>query len=377
MSLAAGAAALTPPLQTRSDSGFVLLTTQTSPTALSSPHRSTHLPLPRPRFLPLLQLTAILDFAVTLWLGLRVGLARLPVSAVVLNSARPVAVVAVASSRNVREYGPVIIGQVMVRSQVPLLALLAMTDIASRLQVSALVLLFRLNEVVQTSNTIASPKLPATRNYAETATSPTFFHRLFNPVTVWYLSSFAFSLLHYALFVIFVGIRRRRNPLAGRMRRSSTWGEQRWEGREESVAAGSEAGESRGSERERLLSAEEEDLETAYGEASGGDDSSELGASSDDEDDIIDVPKRGGELRNRASRASLLSARNAGGNAAEVRARVASGPGLRASRNYGSINSLGACASLRSLHMGRRADPVAACSRNLSFWRRCPIRSSV
>ncbi|BGO90274.1 hypothetical protein NBRC10512_004795 [Rhodotorula toruloides] len=319
MSLAAGAAALTPPLQTRSDSGFVLLTTQTSPTALSSPHRSTHLPLPRPRFLPLLQLTAILDFAVTLWLGLRVGLARLPVSAVVLNSARPVAVVAVASSRNVREYGPVIIGQVMV---------------------SALVLLFRLNEVVQTSNTIASPKLPATRNYAETATSPTFFHRLFNPVTVWYLSSFAFSLLHYALFVIFVGIRRRRNPLAGRMRRSSTWGEQRWEGREESVAAGSEAGESRGSERERLLSAEEEDLETAYGEASGGDDSSELGASSDDEDDIIDVPKRGGELRNRASRASLLSARNAGGNAAEVRARVASGPGLRASRNYGSINSL-------------------------------------
>ncbi|BGP01428.1 hypothetical protein NBRC10513v2_002382 [Rhodotorula toruloides] len=321
MSLAGAGAAAVPPLNTRSDSGFVLLTTQTSPAALSSPHpshRSTHIPLPRPRFLPLLQVAAILDFAVTFWLGLRVGLARLPVSAVVLNLARPVAVVAVASSRNVREYGPVIIGQVMV---------------------SALVLLFRLNELVQTSTMPSSPKQPAITTHIETATSPTFLHRLFNPVAIWYLTSFAFSLLHYALFVIFVGIRRRRNPLAGRMRRSSTWGEQRWEGREESVAAGSEIGESRGSERERLLSADEADFEVEGGEASGEDDSSEFGASSEDEDDIIDVPKPGGELRNRASRASLLSARNVGG-AAEVRARTASGPGLRASRNYGSINSL-------------------------------------
>lgn len=102
-----------PPLQTRSDSGFVLLTTQTSPAPVS-PHRSqAHVPLPRPRLLPLLQLAAVADFAMTLWLGLRVGLARLPVSAVVLNLARPVAVGVVESSRNVRQYGPVIIGQVM------------------------------------------------------------------------------------------------------------------------------------------------------------------------------------------------------------------------------------------------------------------------
>ncbi|PRQ78064.1 hypothetical protein AAT19DRAFT_9132 [Rhodotorula toruloides] len=351
MSLAGAGAAAVPPLNTRSDSGFVLLTTQTSPAALSSPHpshRSTHIPLPRPRFLPLLQVAAILDFAVTFWLGLRVGLARLPVSAVVLNLARPVAVVAVASSRNVREYGPVIIGQVMVRSRAPYFAPPGIANVASRSQVSALVLLFRLNELVQTSTMPSSPKQPAITTHIETATSPTFLHRLFNPVAIWYLTSFAFSLLHYALFVIFVGIRRRRNPLAGRMRRSSTWGEQRWEGREESVAAGSEIGESRGSERERLLSADEADFEVEGGEASGEDDSSEFGASSEDEDDIIDVPKPGGELRNRASRASLLSARNVGG-AAEVRARTASGPGLRASRNYGSINSLGACASLRTL----------------------------
>lgn len=210
-------------------------------------------------------------------------------------------------------------------------------------QVSVLVLLFRLNELVQTSGVPTPSTQPTSR---DDATLPPFLHRLLNPTSVWYLSSFAFSLLHYALFVIFVGIRRRRNPLAGRMRRSSTWGEQRWEGREESVAAGSETGESRGSERERLLSPNEEDLGHEGAETGDEGGSSESGASSEDEDDIIDVPKRGGELRNRASRASLLSARNAGGTAPEIRARAASGPGLRASRGYGSINSLGACESV-------------------------------
>ncbi|BGP23449.1 hypothetical protein JCM10295v2_002345 [Rhodotorula toruloides] len=316
MPLAAGEAAAVPPLQTHSDSGFVLLATQTSPAAHASPHashRSTHITLPRPRFLPLLQLAALLDFAVTLWLSLRVGLARLPASAVALNLARPVLVTVVDSSQDVREYGPLIIGQVMV---------------------SALVLLFRLNELVQTSSIPTSPpRQPTTIPRTGDATPPTFLHRLLNPISIWYFSSFAFSLLHYALFVIFVGIRRRRNPLAGRMRRSSTWGEQRWQGREESVPAGSETGESRANERERLLSGDEEEFGDG-GEASEGDDSSDFAASSEDEDDIIDVPKRGGELRNRTSRASLLSARYVGGTAADVRARVASGPGLRASRNY-------------------------------------------
>ncbi|BGP14315.1 hypothetical protein JCM10213v2_002262 [Rhodosporidiobolus nylandii] len=63
------------------------------------------------------------------------------------------------------------------------------------------------------------------------------------------------------------------------------------------------------------------------------------GSSSEDEDDIIDIPRHPGEstLRNRTSRMSLWSAREGSGNpSSPERERV----GLRASKRFGSMRSL-------------------------------------
>ncbi|POY76759.1 hypothetical protein BMF94_0008 [Rhodotorula taiwanensis] len=351
---------LVPPLDARptaSDSGFVLLTTATDDSAdREAPvHRSrgeasavphltarTTTTLPRPRCWPLLSIAALTDSIVTFALALRVPIETLPKSAVVINLARSVVVGTVVVSPRIREFGPVILAQ---------------------LAVSALVLLFRLNELVQTNAVFAGPSVGLQEDHAR---------KLLNPTTEWYLSSFLFSCLHWLLFVTFVGVRRTRNPLAGRMKRSSTWGEQRWEGTQETINPEYEDGSI------RTLSSRGHRYQNSHGSAStsaalslGIDNEGETGVpeeydsadeldnvSSDDEDehenDIIDVPRRytgggltrsvSGPLRHRRSRASLLSTSSStrrseeGRPATSPRNRVASGLGLV--RNYGSINSI-------------------------------------
>ncbi|GJN87325.1 hypothetical protein Rhopal_000273-T1 [Rhodotorula paludigena] len=308
-------------------SDFLLLTTQTSP--LLSPHAP--IPLPRPRFLGVLLGAAVLDFAVTLYLALCVPVSDLPASAVAINLARPFVVAAAVSTKRAREMGPVMLGQATV---------------------SALVLLFRLNELVQT-NAIPSPSPHSL--FQLPFRLPHLPANVLNHVTLWYLVSFAFSLLHYALFAIFVGVRRRRNPFVergpGGMRRSSTWGEQRWDGRTELVPGTGSVRSSRasGDDDDGLLVADAfEGGYSSAAEGSGDEDGTGLDSSleSEDEDDIIDIPRKqggaGGSLRRRASRLSLRSpllapapedAQRSGGPGQRP-------PGLRASRNYGSINSL-------------------------------------
>ncbi|GAA5923904.1 hypothetical protein JCM10213_004442 [Rhodosporidiobolus nylandii] len=338
---AAPASPGSPSRSPHNSSDFVLLTTERSPLLPSSPRPPPHLSastLARPRFWWLLELTCVLDSAVTLSAGLAVPLSALPRSAVALALARPVFVASVVGSRRVRECGVLMVAQVLV---------------------SLLVLLYRVNELVQRSAT--PPPSLSPLPYALSRISPTFGH-LLNPTSRWYFISFAFSLLHYALFAIVVGVRRRRNPFAGRaggMRRSGAWVEQRWEGREEAVpsAGGRGRTHSRASRASAPLSSEgsvpamgspqgdtpaspgevEEELDT---EGEDLDAEAELdGSSSEDEDDIIDIPRHPGEstLRNRTSRMSLWSAREGSGNpSSPERERV----GLRASKRFGSMRSL-------------------------------------
>ncbi|GAA5998212.1 uncharacterized protein JCM10292_001045 [Rhodotorula paludigena] len=306
-------------------SDFLLLTTQSSP--LLSPHAP--IPLPRPRFLGVLLGAAVLDFAVTLYLALCVPVSDLPASAVAINLARPFVVAAAVSTKRAREMGPVMLGQATV---------------------SALVLLFRLNELVQT-NAVPSPPSPTL--FPLPFRLPHLPANVLNHVTLWYLVSFAFSLLHYALFAIFVGVRRRRNPFVGRgpggMRRSSTWGEQRWDGRTElvpgtgSVRSSDAAGDD---DEARLAAGVSEGGYSSAAAASGDEEGSGLDSSleSEDEDDIIDIPRHhggaGGSLRQRTSRSSLCSPLLAPEDAQRSGGLGQRPPGLRASRNYGSINSL-------------------------------------
>lgn len=225
-------------------------------------------------------------------------------------------------------------------------------------------LLFRLNELVQTNAAFSPPS-----SIGDAATAAADF---LNPTTEWYLASFGWSCLHYLLFAAFVGFTRERNPLAGRMKRSSTWGEQGWEGtqvavdgatlagsiRSRSSVSGGRAGSDAGGR------APVGDGEYAYsgspeeGSATGSD----LDGSSseeDDENDIVDVPRqyRGGgltaatsTLRHRSSYASFLRVRGPAqadpALSTSPRSRLASG--LGAVRNYGSINSLGKSSCARA-----------------------------
>ncbi|GAA5975866.1 hypothetical protein JCM10908_005308 [Rhodotorula pacifica] len=320
-------------------SDFVLLTTAAAAEARPAtneserPHldRFTRSVLPRPRFLPVLQGAAVLDLISTVVLALRVPIKALPPSTVAINLARSVVVGSVVSSARVRELGPVILAQ---------------------LAVTALVLLFRLNELVQTNAAFSPPS----------ARAPTFL----NPTTEWYLASFAFSSLHYVLFAAFIGFTRERNPLAGRMKRSSTWGEQRWEGtqvpvdtRATSVTGSVSSDGDRGNASS--FSHRGSDIRDASVHSDNGDEEDATGASDrdlhdfssdsdfDDENDIVDVPRRyhgGGltaatsTLRNRASYASLASTTGHPGAESSTSPRKRTTSGLGVVRNYGSINSL-------------------------------------
>ncbi|GAA5917475.1 hypothetical protein JCM5296_004726 [Sporobolomyces johnsonii] len=331
---------------TSSSSDFVLLTTSSPLLAPHAPPHSTHVPLPHPRYQPLLQLAALADFAFVLAYGATVPLSSLPKSAVALSLARSVVVGAAVSSSRVREMAPVLMGQVMV---------------------SALVLLFRINELVQT-NSLASPSTPSPSRVPVSvpssspspAPSPAPaaipLSHLLNPTTLWYLSSFLFSLVHYVLYLFFVGVRRRRNPFVGRggggglrRRLQSEWGEQRWEGREESVGRPGSVRSARSGQEEEVGEEEEEEgflpgaeeAGEAYDEAfdEEGEEEDDLSSSSEDDDDIIDIPRvLGGTLRSRTSRASLLS--TSPGARSRLEEPMARPQGLRASKGYGSIKSL-------------------------------------
>ncbi|GAA5913341.1 hypothetical protein JCM6882_004093 [Rhodosporidiobolus microsporus] len=349
------------PVRTRTNdsSDYVLLSHERSPLlppSTTSPHPlASTTPLPRPRFIWVLQFACAVDLLVVLLTGAAVPLSALPKSAVGLSVARPVFVAAVVSSKRVRAMGPLLLGQIMV---------------------SLLVLLYRVNELVQRSSTLSlllsfHPSsvslLPSLQLHL-----PALTH-LLNATTRWYLLSFLFSLLHYALFAIFVGVRRRRNPFAGGvagrgMRRSATWGEQEWVGREEVVGVPtlarsrtrtfSRTSRGLGSGSDGAMSVAEGETDAAEGEIEeeleddNDDERTDLddteASSSEDEDDIIDIPRNGavgggaGALRNRASRASLLSVRGGGeGRSPPLSPPDAERPpGLRASRGFGSVRSL-------------------------------------
>ncbi|GAA6005780.1 hypothetical protein JCM11491_004007 [Sporobolomyces phaffii] len=320
-----------------SSSEFLLLTTDPSTALLAHP---SSIPLAPPRFRLVLQVAAVLDLVTVLGYGSRVPLSELPPSAIVINSTRSLVVLAAVSSRRVREHAPVLLAQLIV---------------------SALVLLYRFNELIQTSSSLALPPVFAS-------------HRLLNRISIWYGASFAWAVAHYILFVLFIGVGKRRNPFverppngarrhSSRRRRRSTWNEHRWEGRQESVSATTRPGvrsnslsqEGRGERDEGHRSPGNNEDEAEEGFLSGGDDdedddedaqsagsdSFDLDSSeeeSDDDDDLIDIPKPGhsnATLRNRASRASLLSL---------PAQPVSRENALQASRNYGSMRSL--CASL-------------------------------
>lgn len=96
-----------------SSSDYLLLTTDSTP--LLSSTSSIAIPLPPPRFRPLLQLAAVLDLSFTLIYGVtQLELSKLPASAISLNLARPIIVLWAVSTVRVREMAPVLLGQVIV-----------------------------------------------------------------------------------------------------------------------------------------------------------------------------------------------------------------------------------------------------------------------
>lgn len=84
--------------------------------ATRAPHPSPSAPtrLARPRFLPVLQIAALLDLVSTVGLALRVPIKTLPPSTVAINFARSLIVGGVVSSPRVREFGPAILAQLAV-----------------------------------------------------------------------------------------------------------------------------------------------------------------------------------------------------------------------------------------------------------------------
>lgn len=110
-----------PPASPRSSSDFVLLTTADAlhRELATRPHLDSESPsaptrLARPRFLPVLQLAALLDLVSTVGLALRVPLKTLPPSTVAINLARSLVVGVAVSSPRVRELGPMILAQLAV-----------------------------------------------------------------------------------------------------------------------------------------------------------------------------------------------------------------------------------------------------------------------
>ncbi|GAA6064759.1 hypothetical protein JCM10212_002310 [Sporobolomyces blumeae] len=222
-----------------SSSGYVLLTTTPMTPRADElvplldgppPPRASHQPPQRRRRRREVQValcvSALVDLAWSLlypWLlDPRVGAhdQSVPWSSVVLNSVRPVSVLACAVSGPtvLERCGPVILGQTIL---------------------AALVLLYRLNELVQrSSSSSTATSVPTTldvdldpvmsirtvqqqqRRQAQeegggrgpdVPPGPGEAARWYdNPITAWYVACFALSLVHYVLFLSLVGIERRR-----------------------------------------------------------------------------------------------------------------------------------------------------------------------
>lgn len=96
-----------------SSSDFLLLTTDQSP-LLAPSTTSNSIPLPPPRFRPVLQAAAVLDLLFVLGYGTMVPLKTLPLSAIGINSLRSLVVLSAVSSVRVRENAPVLLGQLIV-----------------------------------------------------------------------------------------------------------------------------------------------------------------------------------------------------------------------------------------------------------------------
>lgn len=294
-----------------------------------------------------------------MWALFAIPLARQLESGVLVglvwSCVRPVLIFGIVTSARVRERGYLVLAQLMVRC-VRIVGGLSTFAKSPCVQVSFLVTLYHVNELVQRKDVsfLVSPPQSSSRLQADNAApslagTPSPINALtvaFNSATTFYFGSFAFSLLHYILFALVIGIRRRRNPFANRRVsgfRGSTWGEQGWEGVEELVRPDdelSDGGEGDvGAEGDELL-----------------DDDEDASSSEDDEDDIVDVARP--SLRSRASRASMWTAggheesphrggdeSDSGSTLPRSRSRQAGlqDSGLRNSSKYGSIHSLGQC----------------------------------
>ncbi|GAA5852413.1 hypothetical protein JCM9279_001193 [Rhodotorula babjevae] len=306
-------------------SDYLLLTTNEHSPLLPSPSPSSSSssgsPTPTSSRLPrvaLVQLAALADLCTTFALALRVPVTALPPSAVALNGARGAVVLLAVAVSSGAHLAPVMIGQLVL---------------------STLVLLYRLNELVQTTT------LPP--------------GAWINPTTTWYLASFLCSLGDYALFLAVVGARR---SLRSSSRRAWAAGETPWDGNVERVTGAARTRSERSASvggpaaeegaRSDGSSSSSSSFDPGHGPGSDSD------SSDDDADDIIDVPRphphlsprshahahahtREPEpgLRNRASRASLLSAFSPPPRAA-LDGDAGERPGFGASRGYGSIRSL-------------------------------------
>jgi hypothetical protein len=179
-------------------------------------------------------------------------------------------------------------------------------------QVTFLVILYRMNELIQTRPDRDAPRWDP------------------SPTTTYLATSFAFSLAHYALYAIVVGIRRLRNmhvvPVGtGRASTYGGEGEQHDE-REASVRFDPDTiHEESGYISERFADEEYD-----------GSDSD----TTTDEDEIIDIP----HLRSRASRITVRSEDGLHRERSRERERGSvhnTSPRARRVRQYGSINSLG------------------------------------
>jgi hypothetical protein len=172
--------------------------------------------------------------------------------------------------------------------------------------------LYRLNELMQTRPDGEAP------------------HWDPSPSTTYLATSFAFSLIHYALYALVVGIRRVRNVhiVPCGTGRGSTSGEGDYDEREASVRFDADTID------------EEAALDESFAEEYDGSGSSDT---TTDEDEIIDIP----HLRSRASRMTIRSQRS--GEAVERstssewerRSINQTSPQARRVSRYGSINSLG------------------------------------
>ncbi|KAL8286845.1 hypothetical protein RQP46_003851 [Phenoliferia psychrophenolica] len=326
-----------PPLagEVDSDSAFLLLSTEPATSASTPPPLYA---LPRPRSIPLLATAGLADLVVALYFtAIALRDPGLGFGALFLwGLARPFVVLGVISSVRVRERSWVVLAQVVM---------------------TALVCLYHFNELIQTRRERAPHSSPPTSRTDATAAAHRSQSDAFVPETRYIIVSLAFSVLHYALFAIFIGIRRRSNPFVGRRAPrgvSGTWAEQAWLGSEESVrtALGSGSGPrgrtlSSATRTGILLGVEEEELyESDDGEDASGE--SESDGEETDQDDIIDIPIRGGSMR-RQSRLTLRDAemdrepsreRTLSNERAAREATVVGNGDLRASTRFGSIKSL-------------------------------------